>query len=120
MFMYLDDAEFSMRIRSFGFALRYEPRAILYHEVGPGVGFRNYSDYYLYFSVRNKPLVANEFGYRFYLYGFGFVLGITKLILYGILPGVESRSVKLRAIFWGIFDSFSSKERYRQRFPRLF
>ncbi len=120
MFMYLDDAEYSRRILKNGFSMRYEPRAVLYHDVGTGVGFRNYADYYLYFSIRNKPFVADGILYKAYLHVIGLFAGVAKLILYSTLPGIEKRPVKLRAIYWGMLDSLSSEERYTRRFPRLF
>lgn len=120
MFMYLDDAEYSLRIRRAGYTIRYEPLALLFHEVGPGRGFRSYSDYYLYFSIRNKPLVSGRPAYRIYLHAFALALGMAKLALYGFLPGIENRAAKLRAICWGGLDSLTGKEKYRERFPRLF
>lgn len=120
MFMYLDDAEYSLRIRRSGLRIRYQPAALLKHAVGPGRGFRNYPDYYLYFSIRNRPMVAQGGLYRLYLHLAAFGLGSAKLLLYGILPGVVDRTAKLRALAWGILDSLSPDEKYAARFPRLF
>lgn len=120
MFMYLDDAEYCLRIRASGFRLLYAPEARILHSVGTGKGFRGYPDYYLYFSVRNKPMVAPNGLYRLYLHAFACLLGFSKLLLYGLAPTVPGRGSKIRALAWGIVDSFGSSERYPRRLPALF
>ncbi|HLP43478.1 MAG TPA: glycosyltransferase family 2 protein [Fibrobacteria bacterium] len=122
MFMYLDDAEFSLRARATGYCLHYEPAAVLRHDVGTGTGksFLGLPDYYLYFSVRNKPLVAGGGAYRAYLHLFALALGAAKATLYGMSAGVPDRGRKVRALLWGMWDSLSATERYQARFPRLF
>lgn len=120
IFMYLDDAEFCMRVLAAGYRIYYVPSASLSHAVGPGMDFRQYPDYYLYFSIRNKPLVARSGAYQTYLHLYALSLGAAKLLVYGLRPGVRDRRNKLRAIFFGTWDSLSSEARERIRFPRLF
>lgn len=55
-FMYLDDIEFSARIRSHGFKLLYQPKAVIYHKV---LGEKE-SPLKLYYSVRNRFLLNNK------------------------------------------------------------
>ncbi len=55
-FMYLDDIEFSARIRSHGYKLLYQPKAIIYHKV---LGEKE-SPLKLYYSVRNRFLLNNK------------------------------------------------------------
>lgn len=55
-FMYLDDIEFSARIRSHGFKLLYQPKAVIYHKV---MGEKE-SPLKLYYSVRNRFLLNNK------------------------------------------------------------
>lgn len=120
IFMYLDDAEFCMRIIRSGYRIYYNPKATLSHAVGPGMDRRNYPPYYLYFSVRNKPLVAAGRVYRFYLHGVALILAVVKLLVYGLSPDVAGRSGKIAAIWHGAWDSFFSDAREQKRFPRLF
>jgi GT2 family glycosyltransferase len=120
LFMYLDDTEFCLRIRSLGYTLYYEPAAVIYHEAGPGLERHGYPDYYLYFSIRNKPHISRNPAYRGYLHAYTFFLAAAKLAMYGLRPGVPERGAKLRAILYGFLDSFSLSPRYRRRFPRLF
>ncbi len=120
LFMYLDDAEFSLRILNAKLSIYYEPSAIIYHEVGPGSEKKAYSDYYLYFSIRNKPFITGNPFYRAYLRIFTLALALSKLGFYGLTPGISGRPVKLKSILWGYIDSFSLKPNYRKRFPRLF
>ncbi len=55
-FMYLDDIEFSARIRAQGFKLLYQPKAVIYHKV---LGEKE-SPLKLYYSVRNRFLLNNK------------------------------------------------------------
>jgi GT2 family glycosyltransferase len=120
IFMYLDDAEFCLRIRRNGYRIYYNPQATLSHAVGPGMDRRNYPPYYLYFSIRNKPLVADGRAYRFYLHAVALILAGGKLLVYGLSPGVAARGEKLAAIWRGAWDSFFNEARESKRFPRLF
>src|SRR5690606_37384061 len=120
LFMYLDDAEFCLRVRRAGFELYYEPAAVLYHEVGPGMRRSAYPDYYLYFSIRNKPYITGRGFYRAYLRLYTAFLSLSKLAVYGLTPGVQDRPAKVRAILFGYLDSFSLRPQYRNRFARLF
>jgi GT2 family glycosyltransferase len=120
LFMYLDDTEFCLRVRGLGYGLYYEPAALIYHEAGPGKDSHGYPDYYLYFSIRNKPHISGNPAYRAYLYAYTFLLAAAKLARYGFAPGIPERGAKVRAILFGFLDSFSLAPRYRRRFPRLF
>lgn len=120
MFMYLDDAEFCLRVLDQGLKLYYEPAAILAHRVGPGFGKRNFPDYYLYFSIRNKPWITRKPLYRFYLIALTIALASAKFAFYGMSPGIDSRGRKMRAIVLGLWDSFSLSMPVEKRFPRLF
>ena len=53
IFLYLDDIEYSLRIRRKGFELLYIPRSIIYHKV---LGEKE-NNYKLYYSVRNRLLL---------------------------------------------------------------
>jgi len=53
MFLYLDDIEYSIRIKSKGYELFYVPQSIIYHKV---LGEKE-SAFKLYYSVRNRFLL---------------------------------------------------------------
>lgn len=120
LFMYLDDAEFCLRVSRLGYKLYYEPAAVLRHHVGGGVSKTDVPDYYLYFSLRNKPWIAPAWPYRTYLFGYVLALGLAKAAFYAIAPGVRERGRMLRAIAWGVRDAFSPTHKAERRFPALF
>ena len=88
--------------------------------VGPGTDWRKYPDYYLYFSVRNRPLISRRSLYRTYLHGAAWALAAAKFLRYLLWPGVPERGSKLRALAWGAWDSLSAEARERKRLPGLF
>ncbi|MFH1528457.1 MAG: glycosyltransferase family 2 protein [Bacteroidota bacterium] len=55
-YMYLDDIEYSKRIKKLGFELLYVPRSIIYHKV---LGEKD-SPFKLYYSVRNRYLLIKS------------------------------------------------------------
>ena len=120
IFMYQDDAELCMRVRAAGYGLVYAPTARLAHAVGPGMDWRRYPDYYLYFSIRNRPLTANGFAYRLYLHAVAVGLAAVKMVRYGLDRAVPGKGGKMRALAWGAWDSLWPAARQRERFPRLF
>jgi GT2 family glycosyltransferase len=119
LFMYLDDIEFCLRAAKAGFPIWYEPAAVVRHDLGSGHDLRSRPDYYLYFSIRNKPRVAGG-PYRLYLYAVTMAVAKVKFLQFLLLPRLADRPAKLKAILWGLRDAFASGPRYRGRFPRLF
>jgi GT2 family glycosyltransferase len=120
IFMYQDDTEFCLRVRAAGYALVYEPAARMAHAVGPGMDWRRHPEYYLYFSIRNRPLISRRPMYRAYLHAFAWALAFAKFLRYAALPGVPGRLGKLRAVAWGAWDSLFPFQREARRFPALF
>lgn len=121
MFMYLDDIEFCLRARKAGFRIFYEPKAIIYHELGSGSDLSKRPDYYLYFSIRNKHLVTSKQSmYRIYLQLLAIIFAGVKMVQFSLIPRIPDRWIKIKSIYWGLIDSFSSKDKYKERFPRLF
>lgn len=55
IFLYLDDIEYSIRIRKKGYELLYVPKSIIYHKV---LGEKE-NTYKLYYSVRNRLLLIS-------------------------------------------------------------
>ncbi|HKP95104.1 MAG TPA: glycosyltransferase family 2 protein [Fibrobacteria bacterium] len=119
-FMYLDDIEFCLRVRKAGLRIYYEPKAAIEHDLGSGSHLPLRPDYYLYFSIRNKPLVLRGEAYTLYLYFAAAAVAAVKLAQFTLHPGIPDRGAKMRAILWGLIDAFSGEARYRRRFPRLF
>lgn len=120
IFMYLDDAEYCLRVSRKGYRLYYVPTARLSHAVGPGQRTLGYPPYYLYFSIRNKPFVAPPGWHRAWLRVFAVLLGASKLAIYGLSRGVADRRPKLKAILWGAWDAMGDEAREEARFPHLF
>jgi GT2 family glycosyltransferase len=119
-FMYLDDIEYCLRVIAAGFRIYYEPAAIIHHDLGSGSELRKRPDYYLYFSIRNKPLVVRGRAYTAWLYAAMTAVAAVKFLQFMIVPGIAARPSKLKAIALGFVDGFSSRSRYKERFPRLF
>ena len=56
-FMYLDDMEYSARVRSRGFSLLYVPASIIYHKVLD----EHLRPFKLYYTIRNRMLFARTY-----------------------------------------------------------
>ncbi len=119
IFMYQDDTEFCLRVRAAGYTLIYAPAARMAHAIGPGMDWRKHPGYYLYFSVRNRPLITRNPVYKTYLHGLTFVIAAAK-ILKRLAPGVPHRGPKIRILAWAAWDSLSSASRHKRRLPQLF
>jgi GT2 family glycosyltransferase len=84
-YMYLDDIEFSFRIKTMGYSLLYVPAAVIYHKI---LG-ETESSFKLYYSVRNRLLLINQIN-----------KGVMKIIstLYFITV------ISAKIVFWKIFN----------------
>jgi GT2 family glycosyltransferase len=51
---YMEDAEYSWRIRAAGFVALYAPRAVIYHKVGASFGAREVSPFTEYYQNRHR------------------------------------------------------------------
>lgn len=120
LFMYLDDIEYCLRVKKNGFKILYEPKAVLWHDLGSGATFVQRPAYYLYFSLRNKPLVVNGGVYQSYLIMLTIIFGIAKAIQCMTHANVKNRKRKVVSIFYGVLDGVLFKEKYRKRFPEMF
>lgn len=89
-FMYLDDIEFSARIRSSGFKLLYQPSAVIYHKV---LGEKE-SPLKLYYSVRNRFLLNNKMN-----------RGLTRIVT-SIYFGLV---IMLKITVWSVINKTFSK-----------
>jgi len=78
IFAYLDDTEFSMRLKKAGIKIYYEPSIVLYHDIGAGYKFKNFTPLYFYYSQRNRVLITESKLYRAYLLGYTLFLYFVK------------------------------------------
>ncbi|HUI30971.1 MAG TPA: glycosyltransferase family 2 protein [Candidatus Acidoferrales bacterium] len=85
-FLYLEDADYSVRAKRAGYSVLYQPAAVLYHRVSSSIRWD--SPTYVYFNLRNKILFLRKNGnprkwlfnlqYFIYFYGRQFVRLILK------------------------------------------
>ncbi len=106
-FLYHDDNEFSIRYGK-EFRMMYVPRAVVYHVCGAGVGWRGYSETYLYYYTRNRMLLFNgeTAGYRAYVMVFIVVNAAAKslVIATNFLSRRTMAQRQLRALWLGVRD----------------
>lgn len=57
-FLYIEDADYSVRARKAGYSVLFQPSAILYHRVSSSTGLD--SPTYIYFNLRNKLLFLRK------------------------------------------------------------
>lgn len=57
-FLYIEDADYSVRVRKAGYSVLYQPSAVLYHRVSSSTGLD--SPTYIYFNLRNKLLFLRK------------------------------------------------------------
>ncbi len=57
-FIYLEDADYSVRAKKAGYSVIYQPAAVLYHRVSSSTGLDSPS--YVYFNLRNKIIFLRK------------------------------------------------------------
>ena len=107
-FTYMDDTEYSFRLKKNHVKIRYEPAASVIHRLGSGVNIQDYSPLYLYFTTRNRPYVVNLFLYRYYLFFVTFMVTFIKMVTICLRPG-ERKKTKIKALFIGYIDALRFK-----------
>jgi GT2 family glycosyltransferase len=60
LFLYLEDVEWSLRIRNAGFEVRFVPDAVARHRVSASSGGEVASTAYIYYGTRNTLVVAER------------------------------------------------------------
>lgn len=95
-FMYLEDIEFNLRVKRFGYNILYVPQSVIYHKV---LG-ESKSKFKLYYSVRNRLLLINS-GFRG-IYNkiakYYFFLIISAKIFYWVISKNEFYKVAITAL----------------------
>jgi GT2 family glycosyltransferase len=106
-FMYFEDMEFSNRVRKV-YTLAYTPAGTVYHKSGGGDSLKNFTEFYLYYTTRNRLLAFHEspWPYRVYVVVFSVTLAIAKsfVILFYIAkrPRMYNSGRRIAAIWKGI------------------
>lgn len=107
-FIYFEDVEWSLRIRSHGFGIELAPKSIVYHEAG-AASKKSHAEGVLspkvfYYHVRNQFLLLRQ--HRAYL-GFGYHLA--RFFFWMLYFLGRRRFKKLKAVVKGIRDGFREK-----------
>jgi GT2 family glycosyltransferase len=80
-FMYLEDLEYSLRVKKH-FKLYYTSEAVIYHKSGGGIRGKSYSETYLYYSTRNRLWLYKEcFFWRFDIILYSFINCTAKSLI---------------------------------------
>jgi hypothetical protein len=114
-FMYCEDLEFSLRVRT-RYPILYTPSGVVYHRSGGGSTWTDYTPTYLYYTTRNRFWVfRNErLWYRIYVFFYGLLNTLAKsgalIARYGLRgkPGTGT-SEKLGALWRGFLHGVITK-----------
>lgn len=109
-FMYFEEVDFSIRVRS-TFKILYDSRSVIYHKAGAGLNWTDYSPLYYYYYTRNRMLLfsgSNMF-YRVYVcfYSTLNTLAKTAVLTRSLLKngsGKERLKSSLSSMWRGYFD----------------
>jgi GT2 family glycosyltransferase len=77
-FMYYEDLDFSLKVRKY-FKLLYMPKSNVYHEVGAGSNWRDFSSLYYYYFSRNRLIFCSKISKGYYIYGISYSFLINSL-----------------------------------------
>lgn len=102
-FMYFEDIDFCVKIKSVGYKIFYDPKAVIYHKVGLSSGGEE-SSFSIEWSTRNRLLFMNK--YKNKVNKFKYILAhiffyITRLAKY-IQYNLKGENNKAKAIKVGI------------------
>jgi GT2 family glycosyltransferase len=98
-FMYFEDLDFSLRV-SKDFRIKYNPKAVMYHQSGAGKSFEQYSRLYQYYFTRNRFIIFRNHSIFAKLYVIFYSTAITTVKSLAILKGASEKLLTLKAI-WG-------------------
>lgn len=106
-FIFLDDADWSLRIHEAGYTGRYTPRAHAWHKPSSSVGVGSESFYYyrtrnrLYFMRRHAPKACLLFFPLFFFFELFFETLPTLFL--------SKQKAQMRGVLWGVFDFLRGK-----------
>lgn len=114
-FIFLDDADWSLRIHQAGYAGRYAPRARAWHKPSSSVGVESESFYY--YRTRNRLFFVTKYAPRVCLPIFFFSF-LFELLLQ-TLPTLylSKQRPQMKAVLLGVFDFFRGKRGPRDFSP---
>ncbi|MBK7866092.1 MAG: glycosyltransferase family 2 protein [Ignavibacteriales bacterium] len=98
-FMYFEDLDFSLRV-SKHFRIKYNPKALVYHQSGAGKTFEQYSKLYHYYFTRNRFIIFRNHSVFEKIYVILYSAAITILKSFAIIKGASDKMATLKAI-WG-------------------
>lgn len=98
-FMYFERSHFSLRV-SKHFRIKYNPKALVYHQSGAGKTFEQYSKLYHYYFTRNRFIIFRSHSVFEKIYVILYSATITILKSFAIIKGASDKMATLKAI-WG-------------------
>lgn len=104
LFIYMDDTEYSIRLKKCGVPIIYEPRAILYHRVSGGLAMADYTPFYLYHITRNRIYITDSLAYRIYLFFINMLYSVLRLCFYILKKRNRRKRFQILAILRGLRD----------------
>ena len=110
-FIFLDDADWSLRIHQAGYAGRYAPRARAWHKPSSSVGVESESFYY--YRTRNRLYFVTRYAPRYDLPLFFF--SFLAELFFETLPTLflSNQKPQMKAVLLGVFDFFRGKRGQR-------
>jgi GT2 family glycosyltransferase len=113
-FMYFEDVEFSRRVRT-RYRMVYTARSVAFHKGGAGKGWRNYSEFYLYYHTRNRIWAFRDDGwfYRLYVVLFTLSNAIAKaaVISFSYFKNPRKTRRQWEALYTGFIDGIAGQEK---------
>ena len=103
-FMYLEDTEFSERVRKF-FKIYYASKSVVYHKSGAGKSWSQFTPLYNYYYTRNRLWFyeGKLFREKLYVFFLSILITIVKTISI-IFKGKKESKKSLKALWSGFLD----------------
>jgi len=103
-FMYLEDVEFSERVRKH-YKIVYTNKSIIYHEGGAGKSWARFTPLYNYYYTRNRLwfFKGKSFVEKLYVFVLSIMIFVVKSISI-IFKGKKEKLFLLRALWSGLID----------------
>ncbi len=115
-FMYVEDLDWSLRMRAKGYILYYEPQSVVYHAAGAAykarrAGKEGYINPIVHYTtIRNHIIVLRQ-STVFYRIPSVFMYQAIKLASHGVYFTARRRWNKVRALAWAIEDGLRDQSR---------
>ena len=112
-FVYFEDADWSIRIKKFGYKLFFQPKSIVYHHEGVSwISAKKNSEGYIspkthYLDIRNHIYIIKKYKSQFKILP-TFLFQLFKVSAYVVYFIFKGRAIKLKKVFQGIRDGIFS------------